>query len=239
MSSASTLTQTAPTPKKMFRNRPGIRLEEFYEYYPDFSIEDMDSTFSVQMYLQALIRKHKDDVEKIVQLPDGQDPLVWQYEQLRQICLELNYLVSALQDECTNTSCPEMKANEWQYLCAAHPTPQACPAIDYTVHTLDGCGAILNSNKYFPSRISVPDSSKSQFQNMTRRLYRIFAHAFFHHRQIFDEFENDTALYGRFLELSMQYQLIPSDLIIIPTTSDGGDIVRNIKDAPVTAIDTD
>lgn len=52
-------------------------------------------------------------------------------------------------------------------------------------------------------------------------------------------FQNDTALYGRFLELSMQYQLIPSDLIIIPTTSDGGDIVRNIKDAPVTAIDTD
>lgn len=28
-----------------------------------------------------------------------------------------------------------------------------CPAIDYTRHTLDGAACLLNSNKYFPSRL--------------------------------------------------------------------------------------
>lgn len=31
-------------------------------------------------------------------------------------------------------------------------SPQQCPAIDYTRHTLDGAASLLNSNKYFPSR---------------------------------------------------------------------------------------
>lgn len=30
---------------------------------------------------------------------------------------------------------------------------QQCPAIDYTRHTLDGAACLLNSNKYFPSRL--------------------------------------------------------------------------------------
>jgi len=29
-----------------------------------------------------------------------------------------------------------------------------CPAIDYTRHTLDGAACLLNSNKYFPSRLA-------------------------------------------------------------------------------------
>lgn len=30
-----------------------------------------------------------------------------------------------------------------------------CSAIDYTRHTLDGAASLLNSNKYFPSRINI------------------------------------------------------------------------------------
>lgn len=42
---------------------------------------------------------------------------------------------------------------QWIFLCAAHKTPKECPAIDYTRHTLDGAACLLNSNKYFPSRL--------------------------------------------------------------------------------------
>ena len=66
---------------------------------------------------------------------------------------------------------------QWIFLCAAHKTPKECPAIghshllscmikvyhtassyplsDYTRHTLDGAACLLNSNKYFPSRVSI------------------------------------------------------------------------------------
>jgi len=40
------------------------------------------------------------------------------------MCLELNDLVVLLMPECNETTCPEMKVEEWQYLCAAHPAPQ-------------------------------------------------------------------------------------------------------------------
>ncbi|XP_016120967.1 MOB-like protein phocein, partial [Sinocyclocheilus grahami] len=78
---------------------------------------------------------------------------------------------------------------QWIFLCAAHKTPKECPAIDYTRHTLDGAACLLNSNKYFPSRVSIKDSSVAKLGSVCRRIYRIFSHAYFHHRQIFDKYE--------------------------------------------------
>jgi hypothetical protein len=43
---------------------------------------------------------------------------------LSQICLELNYLIVHLEPECTPEVCPEMRAEEWKYYCATHPTPR-------------------------------------------------------------------------------------------------------------------
>ena len=43
----------------------------------------------------------------------------------RQVCLELSLLVVALENECTRENCPEMKADGWLYLCAAHPSTQS------------------------------------------------------------------------------------------------------------------
>ena len=88
--------------------------------------------------------------------PETQDEGVWKYEHLRQFCMELNGLAVALQSECQPENCSQMTATEqWIFLCAAHKTPKECPAIDYTRHTLDGAACLLNSNKYFPSRVSI------------------------------------------------------------------------------------
>nr|CAG8636221.1 13451_t:CDS:2 [Entrophospora candida]CAG8643694.1 5242_t:CDS:2 [Entrophospora candida] len=145
--------------------------------------------FALQEYLQSLLRNHKDDLDLLVKLPAGQSEEAWQYEHLRQLCLELNYLVVQLEPECNKQTCPEMKADEWMYRCAAHLAPMNCCAIDYIVHTLDGATNLLNSHKSFPSRLSIPDTSVKHYQSIARRLYRIFAHAWFHHREIFKEFE--------------------------------------------------
>lgn len=79
-----------------------------------------------------------------------------------------------LQQECTRSSCPQMKAGEWLYLCVAHgndgamevriqpiqrtplysdaPDIKQCCAIDYILHTVDSATALLNSPRAFPSR---------------------------------------------------------------------------------------
>ena len=133
------------------------------------------------------------------------------YAHFRQFCMELNGIAVKLQKECHPESCTQMTAtDQWIFLCAAHKTPKECPAIDYTRHTLDGAACLLNSNKYFPSRlcekkiklycsllinidvlcrISIKESSVAKLGSVCRRVYRIFSHAYFHHRNLFDEFE--------------------------------------------------
>ncbi|KAL0089306.1 Mob1/phocein [Phycomyces blakesleeanus] len=208
-----------PVQRTLRRLFPGTRLENAFQW-PIESLDALESSFNVQEYLQQLIRADRSQVDKLVELPKGVDDEVWQYEHLRQVCLELGLLVVALAPECTAENCPEMKAEGWLYLCAAHPATQSCPAIDYIIHTLDGATTLLNNAKYFPSRISVPEPSLKHFQSIARRLYRIFAHAYCHHREIYEIFENDTSLYARFRLLSRKYELVPPNLITIPDSGE-------------------
>lgn len=186
----------------------------------------MDSTLAVQQYIQQMIRRDPSNIDLILNMPEANDEGVWKYEHLRQFCMELNGLAVRLQEECHPETCTQMTATEqWIFLCAAHKTPKECPAIDYTRHTLDGAACLLNSNKYFPSRysfrisfvicffflslrvnksflkmhfrISIKESSVAKLGSVCRRVYRIFSHAYFHHRTIFDEFENETFLCRR------------------------------------------
>ncbi|XP_022188725.1 MOB-like protein phocein [Nilaparvata lugens] len=202
------------------RNRPGTKAKDFYNW-PDEPFEEMDSTLAVQQYIQQQIRRDPSNIDEILTPPESQDVGVWKYEHLRQFCMELNGLAVQLQGECHPGICKQMTATEqWIFLCAAHKTPKECPAIDYTRHTLDGAACLLNSNKYFPSRVSIKDSSVTKLGSVCRRVYRIFSHAFFHHRVIYDDFENETHLCKRFSRFVFKYDLMPMNNLIVPVPSD-------------------
>jgi cytolysin (calcineurin-like family phosphatase) len=55
----------------------------------------------------------------------------------RRIPVDLTVLVTSLLGACNAETCPQMKADEWQYLCTAHGNEGAeeCSAIDYILHT--------------------------------------------------------------------------------------------------------
>ncbi|XP_020917753.1 MOB-like protein phocein [Exaiptasia diaphana] len=198
------------------RNRPGTKAADLYKW-PDEPFEEMDSTLAVQQYIQQQIRDDCTNLSDILEPPEGQDEGVWKYEHLRQFCMELNGLAVYLQDECTPATCTQMTATEqWIFLCAAHKTPKECPAIDYTRHTLDGAASLLNSNKYFPSRVSIKESSVAKLGSVCRRVYRIFSHAFFHHRSIYDRFESETNLCSRFTAFVLKYDLMAKENLIVP-----------------------
>ncbi|KAH9852492.1 Mob1/phocein, partial [Lenzites betulinus] len=153
------------------------------------------------------------------------DPACWVYEHLRRVAQDLSHpLITMLQQECTRNSCPEMKAGEWLYLCVAHGNDGAmeqCCAIDYILHTLDSATALLNSPRAFPSRISVPSTSHRHFTSLCRRLGRIFAHAYFHHREVFEQAEAESSLYARFLALVKYFDLVPLEFLVIPPRMEG------------------
>ncbi|KAJ3162662.1 hypothetical protein HDU86_003635 [Geranomyces michiganensis] len=206
--------KSAPA-KPLWRNRPGIRQEDWSQWTLP-PLDQIESSFLAQQYIQSLVRKDPSAIKDIVDVPEGQDANLWRYEHLRQICLELNNLVVMLEPECTTESCPEMKAQEWLYLCAGHPNPQQCPALDYIVHTLDSATALLNSQKSFYSRVSIPEGSIKHFANITRRLYRIFAHTWYQHKEIFQEFEVETHLYARTYYMIKYFDVMPDDALVVP-----------------------
>jgi hypothetical protein len=128
---------------------------------------------------------------------------------------------------CSAATCPEMRASEWQYLCAAHEPPKSCCAIDYCCHTLDWCATALTSTKLFPSRLGLGTetlSAQAQIRKMTevfRRVYRIFAHAWFSHKDVFWRVESKTGLYLLFKTVCDEYRLIPEDNYTIPPEAEG------------------
>jgi hypothetical protein len=198
------------------RNNRGCKSKDFYNW-PEQPFEEMDSPLAVQQYIQQLINRNPADIDEILRLPDGQDLGAWKIEHLRLFCMQLNRLAAKLQDCCHPETCNQMTATEqWIFLCAAHKQPNECPAIDYTIHTLDGATSLLNSNKYFPSRVTIKESSVAKLGSVCRRVYRIFSHAYYHHFQVFDEFEKETHLCKRFSKFVTMYELMPKESLIVP-----------------------
>lgn len=158
--------------------------------------------------------------------PEGVERSLWLYELCRFLTMKVNNLIIAFFAEdppCSQQSCPEMRASEWQYLCAVHDPPKSCCAIDYCCHTLDWATNILTSPKYFPSRLTLgsesgggPQASMRHLTNIFRRLYRIFAHAWFQHRDVFRQVENTDGLYVFFKTVCDVYELIPQDNYTVP-----------------------
>lgn len=139
---------------------------------------------------------------------------------------------------CSNQTCPEMRASEWQYLCAVHEPPKSCCAIDYCNHTLDWAANVLTSPKHFPSRLALGGEagnviqSMRQLTNIFRRVYRIFAHAWFQHRDVFWSVEATYGLYMLFKVVCDEYRLIPEDSYTIPPEAEGAHESSNNRSAP-------
>lgn len=198
------------------RNNRGCKSKDFYDW-PSQPLEEMDSPLAVQQYIQQLIHKDPSNIDEILKLPEGQDLGAWKIEHLRLFCMQLNRLAAKLQDCCLPETCKQMTATEqWIFLCAAHKQPSECPAIDYTVHTLDGAASLLNNGKYFPSRVTIKESSVAKLGSVCRRVYRIFSHAYYHHFQVFDEFERETHLCKRFSKFVTTYDLMSKESLIVP-----------------------
>jgi hypothetical protein len=217
------------------RIRPGTKSRFMTTGAPLTSLSELDSAFQLQEHLASLITSitcpassitnfplDRASCQRLATPPEGVEETLWCYELTRRLTRDLNVLIVALlTDGCTAASCPEMRASEWQYLCAVHESPQSCCAIDYSTHTLDQAATMLTSTKYFPSRLSLLQTSVKHLASIFRRLYRIFAHAWFLHREVFWEVEGEYGLYLFFKTVSDRYQLIPEDNLLLPPEAEG------------------
>lgn len=205
--------------------------------------QQIDSAFQLTEHLKALHNSltHPSDKDhsvpvdrtaalRLAQPPDGVDRNIWLYELCRFLSQKANSIIIALfadDPPCSAQTCPEMRASEWQYLCAVHDPPKSCCAIDYCCHTLDWAANTLTSPKSFPSRLALGTEMNNQhtqvrqLTNIFRRVYRIFAHAWFQHRDVFWKVEGRTGLYMFFKTVCDVYNLIDKDNYTIPQEAEG------------------
>ena len=167
---------------------------------------------------------------EITNPPPNVDRSLWLYELCRLLVMKANVItVLFFREEppCSASTCPEMRASEWQYLCAVHEPPKSCCAIDYCCHTLEWAADTLTSTKNFPSRLLIGETPGAaqgavrQLTNIMRRVYRIFAHAWFSHRDVFWQLENDEGLYVLFKTVCDEYHLIPEENYTVPPEAEG------------------
>ena len=179
---------------------------------------------------------------ELAEPPQGVSRQLWLYELCRLLVEKTNLVIVGLfssSPPCSATTCPEMRASEWQYLCASHEPPKACSAIDYSCHTLDWAANVLTSPKYFPSRLTLGDDQNTgregyrHLVNIFRRVYRVYAHTWHSHRDVFWQIENQYGLYVLYKTVCDVYQLIPEESYTIPPEAEGAETADpNPFDAP-------
>ncbi|KAJ7310106.1 Mob1/phocein, partial [Mycena albidolilacea] len=134
-------------------------LQEYISLLIRLVVHDVDAIVSIPGRAAAKQKekeKEADPAEDAKEKTATVDEACWKYEQLRRLAQDLSHpLITSLQQVSTRTTCPEMKAGEWLYLCVTHGNDGAmeqCCAIDYILHTLDSATVLLNSQRAFPSR---------------------------------------------------------------------------------------
>jgi hypothetical protein len=242
-------TSNKPDEAARRRIRPGTKAVDMANGPPLVPLNQVDSAFPLQEHLKALYahlthgqnsthsvpitKESAIQIARPPQLEDGEsaDRNLWLYEICRFLTIKAGLVSCALMDDkpaCSSQTCPEMRASEWQYLCAVHEPPKSCCAIDYVNHTLDWAANVLTSTKHFPSRLQLGGGeqgsayqSMRQLTNIFRRVYRIFAHAWFQHQEVFWHIESTQGIYVLFKTVCDEYHLIPEDNYTIPPEAEG------------------
>lgn len=206
------------------------------------SATQLDSAFQLQEHLAALHYHHtahntqpitRETAALLAAAPPSIDKNLWLYELCRFLISQCNSLIVGFLFDtppCSFNTCPEMRASEWQFLCAVHEQPKSCCAIDYCCHTLDWAANVVTNPKLFPSRFVAPGSDASghdkgaavkNLVNVFRRLHRIFAHAWFQHRGVFWSVEGQTGLYVFFKTVCDTYDTLPAENYKLPPEAEG------------------
>ncbi|KAH7314061.1 Mob1/phocein, partial [Rhexocercosporidium sp. MPI-PUGE-AT-0058] len=238
---------------------PLIPLNETPNVSTRLTPSQLDSAFQLQEHLKALHYYHSKppDSEDTIPItretailiatqPEGVDRALWLYELCRFLINKCNDLIIGFlfdNPPCSATTCPEMRASEWQFLCAVHESPKSCCAIDYCCHTLDWATNIVTSQKIFPSRLSLGagdavderGAGVKHLTNIFRRLHRIFAHGWFQHRGVFWQVEGQTGLYVLFKTVCDTYDLLPAENYKLPPEAEGLEPAEELR-APVPSI---
>lgn len=211
--------------KKPKRLHKGTKRADIFKYEIT-KISNKETVFALQEHVREVISNDPTNVEACIALPTDirSSTVAYELEVMKYFLVEVGFYVVYISAECNARNCRKMQAtSKFMYRCSAHKRPKDCTAIQYCIHTLDLFAERLNNKEYaLPFKIPKKRAEKDMC-DLCRRVYRIFAHAFFHHRHMFDDYEAEHLLCTRFIAFLKKYELVSRELfqreIQIPANS--------------------
>lgn len=163
-----------------------------------------------------------------VKLPKGQDVNDWIAKHLSELINEVSMLFSLMTEFCTEKSCPKMTAgNGYKYLWSEEIENEKgekkivtydLPATSYINNLISWIKSCIDDTDLFPvsPNASYPPNFISIVKSMMKRLFRFYAHIYYHHLHHFEQLKVDAVLntsFRHFIYLALEFQLVTPDQI--------------------------
>jgi MOB kinase activator 1 len=160
------------------------------------------------------------DVRAAVKLPPGESLNDWLAVSVIDFYNQLSCLWSPIVSACTASSCPEMTAGStakyaWQDN-DRYRKPTMLPANEYITHVFLWVEQYMDDPKVFPedARSPFPPNFLDVVKNIFKRLLRVYAHIYHHHRATVTEGNLEGHLntsFRQFVFFAKEFQLIGDD----------------------------
>ena len=164
---------------------------------------------------------HLGDFRQAVKLPEGEDLNEWFAVNLADFFNQISILYFTVAEYCTEQSCPVMSAGPaYKYLWRSgnkkHSKPQELSAPAYINALMDWVEGQLSDDAVFPSQIDVPfpKNFQSICKEIMKRLFRVYAHCYYHHLETFKEADMGAHLdtsFKHFVFFAMEFKMIPHE----------------------------
>lgn len=154
-----------------------------------------------------------------VKLPVGEDINEWYAVNVVNFFNQISMLYTTIIDFCTEQKCPIMSAGPaYKYLWSdkKHPKPVMLSAPEYIGNLMDWIESLFDDNSIFPSTIGdpFPKNFHNIIKDIMKRLFRVYAHCYYHHLENFEQLEvtpHVNTSFKHFIFFALEFKLIPSE----------------------------
>lgn len=170
--------------------------------------------------LQARLRTFPvwSDLRGAVRLPEGETKDEWLAKNVSDFYDQLNLLSGTVTQFCTEEICPQMTAGPgfrylWRDDSGMEPVPVSAPK--YISLVLSWVNNQIENEAIFPSMTSTfPPNFEETVRDIMKRLFRIYAHFYYHHYENFQSLNMEMWLNTSFYHFALftkEFNLIDAD----------------------------
>jgi len=139
-----------------------------------------------ELHKKAKVTLGSGDLRQAVALPAGEEINEWLAVNTVDFFNQVNLLYGSITVFCTAQSCPKMGAGPtYEYLWAdeKQKKPIAVSAPEYVGLLMDWIQSKVDDEDIFPARVDVPfpRTFQNEVKTIFKRLFRVYAHIYYHH----------------------------------------------------------